>query len=442
MAEELPIAETLSLDLQWPANPGKGGNPLIDESVGRFQMLLGDTSVTAYETEKGIKNSYLHVPVYFLVEWLALNWWSFLYEPRKFDREDAEHDFRARHWLGTARNGFALPDVTFSPAGENIEITARSSFLRFAQLNFTSSANALVRREIVRTQFSDFITAVLLRLREKGIQKSAAHEAWELVTSTRQDEETYCRLVGSLGLSPYTAHPEIEASLDKVAQQISDTMLADLCDAASMNNFARAAALADAISRVLAETKPIRVSDLLKEERPLDSTRKAYEWGYQATEAARNAFGIANDDPSGSKVFFERLGIDPTASILGESDAANIAPIVSAAVTREDDVMQISLAGANPAHRKFAAARGSFLAWSKDRKSSRLVTTARTRDQQASRAFAAELLVPAKYLRKRLGNRTEVSPFTLDKISEEMGLAATVVHYQATNHGYYIAEAA
>jgi hypothetical protein len=45
-------------------------------------------------------------------------------------------------------------------------------------------------------------------------------------------------------------------------------------------------------------------------------------------------------------------------------------------------------------------------------------------------------------LKKRLGERSEVSPFTLDRISEEMGIAPTIVHYQAKNHGYYIAEAA
>src|SRR5260370_42660790 len=136
MAEELQIADTFSLDLQWPTNPGKGGNLLLDESVARFQMMVGDKSLTTYQTEKGDKNSYLHIPLYYLVEWLALNWWSFLYEPRKLEGESAGRDFRTRHWLGIPRNGFALPDVTFSPVGDKIEIIARPTFLRFAQLNF------------------------------------------------------------------------------------------------------------------------------------------------------------------------------------------------------------------------------------------------------------------------------------------------------------------
>jgi hypothetical protein len=126
----------------------------------------------------------------------------------------------------------------------------------------------------------------------------------------------------------------------------------------------------------------------------------------------------------------------------GKGSEAAALSLISGAVEREDDNMRVALAGSNRAHRKFAAGRAAFLTWSQGENSSRLVTTARTRDQQASRAFAAELLAPAKFLKKRLGERSEVSPFTLDRISEEMGIASTVVHYQAKNHGYYIAEAA
>ena len=441
MAEKLPIADTFSLDLQWPANPGKGGNLLLDESVARFQMMVGDKSITAYQTEKGDKNSYLHIPVYYLVEWLALNWWSFLYEPRKLDDENAESDFRSRHWLGTARNGFALPDVTFSPAGDKIEIVARSAFLRFAQLNFIESVTASAATNNVRAEFSTFIERVLAQLREKGIKTSVAHDAWDRVKETSVEEEAYCRLIGSLGLSPYISHPEIDDAIAKIADKISNSMLTDLCDATNIGNFNRAAELTEGISQALAQAKPVRLHDLLKAPKPFDAAPRAYEWGYRATDAARSALGIAHDDPKGSTAFFERLQFDPSIGIEVGTEGANIS-LVSGAVTREDDAMLLSLAGANRAHRKFAAARASFLAWSNSTTASRLVTTARTRDQQASRAFAAELLAPAKYLKKRLGKRTDVSPFTLDKLSEEMGIAPTVVHYQAKNHGYYIAEAA
>jgi hypothetical protein len=308
-------------------------------------------------------------------------------------------------------------------------------------LNFIESVTSSAATDDVRSEFSTFIEQVLARLREKGISDSDAHKAWESVKGTSADEEEYCRLIGSLGLSPYVSYPEIDDVLNDIAGKISNSMLTDLCEATSIANFNRAAQITDSISRALALSTPVHLHDLLEVPKPSDTTARAYEWGYRATEYARTALGIAHDDPLGSRAFFERLQFDPNLGIEAGAEGTSILP-VSGAVAREDDDMRLSVIGANPAHRKFAAARASFLTWSNAKASSRLVTTARTRDQQGSRAFAAELLAPAKYLRKRLGDRTEVSPFTLDRISEEMGISPTVVRHQATNHGYYISEAA
>jgi hypothetical protein len=441
MAQEFPIAEPFAVDLQWPANPGRGGNALLDASLARFQIMVGGKSVTAYQTEKGDKHSHLHAPTYYLVEWLAQNWWSFLYEPPKNDREEAEQDYRTRHWLGTARNGFALPDVTFSPAGDKIEIVARSAFLRFAQLNFIETVAATATTELVRSEFTKFIEQVLEHLAEKGVKDTSAHRYWDQVAKTTQEEEIYCRMIGSLGLSPYISHPEVDAAFDKVVGKITDSMLTDLCEATNMKNIDRAADVTNSISDVLAQAKPIQVRELLKVAKPPDNSPRAYDWGYNATDAARSALGIAHDDPSGSSAFFDRLKLDPSAGVEEASEGTSN-PLISGAVDREDDNMRVALMGSNRAHKKFAAARAAFLAWSQSKKSSRLVTAARTRDQQASRAFAAELLAPAKFLTKKLGNRAEVSSFVLDKISEEMGIAPSVVYYQAKNNGYYLAEAA
>jgi hypothetical protein len=56
MAEELPITDSFSLDLQWPANPGKGGDVLLDNSIARFQMTVGEKTLTAYQADSGEKN--------------------------------------------------------------------------------------------------------------------------------------------------------------------------------------------------------------------------------------------------------------------------------------------------------------------------------------------------------------------------------------------------
>ena len=162
MAEELSIKpDDFVIDLQWPPAPDAGGNEVLDASIARFDMKAGASSLTSFLTDAGSKSSFLTVPAYYLVEWLAQNWWSFLYEPRKGGGTESEIEFRSRHWFGAPRNGIALPDVMFSPTGETIEITSRQTYLRFAQLSFVEATTSIVRTEDVRTQFANFISSTL-----------------------------------------------------------------------------------------------------------------------------------------------------------------------------------------------------------------------------------------------------------------------------------------
>jgi len=438
MAEELSLEpDNFSVDLQWPASAEAGGNPLLDASIARFDMKAGESSLTSYLGDDGMTNSYLTVPAYYMVEWLAQNWWAFLYEPRKLDSTEAESEFRSRHWLAIARHGFALPDVMFSPSGPTIEITARQCYLRFAKLSFTASGTSVVRTEIVRDQLTKFIEAILARMKEKGVS-SEAHEAWRRIQETSSEEENYCRLIGSMGLSPYVSHPEIDKALDQISDSITDSALEDLCEAATFSSFKRAAEFTGRISDALAKSDAIDIEPFVKLEKPVDDLRHAYDWGYRAAEQARRALGIANDDPNGRMEFFRKLGMDPKSTTDIGTAVSTVFPI-QAAVACEQKKMKLALSSGTD--KEFSAARASFLAWvSGD--SSRLVTTSRTRQQRASRAFGAELLAPAEYLKKRLGRELDVSPFTLDKLSSDIGVASTIVRLQAQNKGYRILEAA
>jgi hypothetical protein len=438
MAEELSLEpDNLVIDLQWPASPEVGGNPLLDASIARFDIKAGVTSLTSFLGDDGLTNSYLTIPAYYLVEWLAQNWWAFLHEPRKLDSTEAEAGFRSRHWLGMARHGFALPDAMFSPSGETIEIAARQCYLRFAKLSFTESATSIVRTDVVRDQFSKFIEEILSRMTEKSVS-SEAHEAWKRIKDTSPEEESYCRLIGSMGLSPYISHPEIDQALDRISDSITEPVLEDLCEAATFSSFKRAAEFTGRISDTLANSDAIDIEPFVKLEKPRDDMRHAYDWGYRAAEQARRAFGISGDDPNGRTEFFRKLGMEPKSTADIGTAVSTVFPI-QAAVAREQDRMKLALSSGTD--KEFSAARASFLAWVSGN-SSRLVTTARTRQQRASRAFGAELLAPAAYLKKRLGRELDVSPFTLDKVSSDIGVASTIVRLQAQNNGYRILEAA
>jgi hypothetical protein len=65
---------------------------------------------------------------------------------------------------------------------------------------------------------------------------------------------------------------------------------------------------------------------------------------------------------------------------------------------------------------------------------SRLVTRARTREQQASRAFAAEMVAPIGYIRRRGGGQGALSSSRVEELARELQVSTQVVMYQAQNN--------
>src|SRR5258707_14937776 len=105
------MESTVEFQVAWPSGPPNTGHPLLDDSLGQFSINVGDDVVTRFRTENGVEGNRLFVPTYHVAEWAASNWWALLYEPPKRDDYQEDFDFRSRHWLGSARNGFALPDL-------------------------------------------------------------------------------------------------------------------------------------------------------------------------------------------------------------------------------------------------------------------------------------------------------------------------------------------
>jgi len=103
------------------------------------------------------------------------------------------------------------------------------------------------------------------------------------------------------------------------------------------------------------------------------------------------------------------------------------------AVARDNQRARFGLIQDDQVHRRFSAARATYLAWTSGAKDSRLITNAVTRDQQASRAFAAELLVPAAYLRSQATGR-KLPSYKADEIAYEANVSPWVVQRQAANN--------
>src|SRR5690606_21452148 len=119
----------------------------------------------------------------------------------KSEGED-EDGYMARHWVGTARAGFALPDLWMIPTGDRLEINSRSAYLRFSRLTFTEDITCEIARDSARTVLGKFVSEVVQRLKARKIGGTVVDELWRLISDTTPDQELYCSLIGALGLNP------------------------------------------------------------------------------------------------------------------------------------------------------------------------------------------------------------------------------------------------
>ncbi len=437
--EQLP---DFRFDVSWPDKPTGGSVPLLDASVGKLAISIQDALVTSYKSDKGDVGDELTIPLYSVAEWIATNWWALLFEPRKCDVDsDEDIGFRSRHWLGFARDGFALPDLWFCPVGDEIEVSAQSRYLRFARLEFLTAATASVPTGLVQDVLGRFVDSVLQKMSANGVSGSLAHEAWHRVRSTEPEAEQYCRLIGALGLSPYDHHEEIDRIIDLMAQAPA-SVVSDLFQASDDSNLNLLAKAARQLWDQLLQVSEIDIEPLVAIDLPERFGSAPWQWGKEAARRVRTNFGVASQDPHGGHAFFGKIGIDPAAS-----DASGLIDVEAATaklfggMKRNDGTMQMALGDPDLPRRRFAAARGAFLGWSSGTSCSHLITTARTREQQASRAFAAELLAPFDYIRRRAGG-SAVSMYRIEEIARELEVTAAVVGWQAQNNKLRVVDSA
>jgi hypothetical protein len=427
------MVDNVEFQVDWPSAPAPTGHALLDDTLGRLAIKIGGDFATKFRTDNNSEGDQLLIPTYGLAEWIASNWWSLLFEPPKGERYQEDFDFRSRHWLGSARNGFALPDLWFCPAGEKMEIIGSAAHLRFARLDFlVEISEVVVEIPVVRDALHKFVERVISRLNDRGKRTTPLHELWLSVNETGPEAEEYCQLVGSLGLSPYEEHPDIDDILNRACERLDPGIVRDLCDAADQKTFSSLAELAVGVSETLDLAQEARLSELLAVALPPDQASHAWQWGRQAADRVRREFHISNTDPQGGQRFLATLGLDSVTPVGAKSGER-----IKGGLKRHDDRMQVAIFDDMEPQRRFAAARAAFLGWAHDIDSSHLLTTAITRDQQASRAFAAEMLAPTGYIRTRAANRV-LSDHAVREIAEALNAPAGAVSYQARHAGIHV----
>jgi hypothetical protein len=430
----------LKLQSNWKPALGKSE---VDSTIASLKILVGAENITEYQGYDEPDGDHLVVPIYSLAEWIAENWWSLLYEPRKNeDRDDVKTDngFTQRHSFIAAQHGFVLPPILFDPTGDEILVTSQKKRPAFADIRFKNQASVNIPRKTVAAELMRFISVVVERLDSQNIGGTHLHEALSLLQGTNADESLFCRLIGSLGLSPYDDNPMIEGIVERAIEAFGESATSDLCLVATPETISVAAELANEALTITKNAQSIPLAELLTINPPTNNiTLPAWRRGVQAAKKIRDKFGISEIDPYGSQIIFNNLGINFQDDILlrnSVDDQTQLA--ITGAMVRDGSRAKIGLPQRRPLQRRFTAARGIFAAWTSPTVyESRLITQSVTREQQESRAFAAELTAPLAYIRSRkLRNR--LTPELVNDIAEELSIGQDVVRYQMLNNGMAI----
>jgi hypothetical protein len=421
---------TLKINSDWIDTDEKF-RPEFDQTYGKLGIAIDGAWVTEFETGSGARGERLEVPTYALAEWIAENWWALLYEPEKGERSRKDPYFRARHWLGSAREGFVLPDAWIHSLGKGlIQVRAEPSFFPHARIVLPNAAETRLRIEDVERELGGFVESVIERLNVREVTDTNLHAVWAAFKSLGHDERRFCQLVGALGMSPYDTPPGIADLLTGILGDASEQVAEDFCDAADEGDVLEAAS--DMVQTLEAlKTEPeLDFSKLFRLHNRGEAAPKRV--ASNAIRAVRDQFRIRQDDPKGGEAFLESLALN---SIIYDRSGLHDVddPVLHGSLRRHANTGRINLIRKNNPARRFDAARAAYLAWSQSSDGDRLVTRARVPDQQASRIFAAELLAPIAYIRSKTNNNV-LSHYGAAEISETLNVSSAVVAWQAKHN--------
>ncbi len=431
----------------WRSDEPAATDPLDRATWAMLRILVDGRCVTQFwDRQQRTEAQNLYVPTFTLARWLVANWWALLYEPCRSESPPLETDSWSvdqRQWLGrhcvrTADASLILPYFLLYHNGRSVvcywEADAANEESR-APLQFVN--RGLVQLEIsdVEASLAEFVSKVLGWCSElSDVRVEQLRSDWLAITNADVEERTFCRAAGRLGLDPY-ALSEWEPGLSDLlssdlGQRLDEPLVEDMLESVSPITIApwwtwvagAESALALA-GRSIALPKP-RTMQLPK------------DYGYYLAGKVRNEAGVNKIDP----IDEVKLTAQKSMDIKIKLNNYNHVPgrEVLAAVGWSDGNGLI--AGPLPSRdesRRFLEARGTYQLIAACQNGPRLLTRAHTWDQQASRAFAAELLAPQDALAGHASPDMDVDDQAdlINSLARRYCVSTEVIRLQLANSG-------
>ena len=440
---------SLSIDC-WRVNEPAATDPIERSTWASMRIRIGGRSVTHYlDSQTGEAAESIFVPTFPLARWIVDKWWGLFYEPCIADAppdengrwEESQRQWILRHCLRSSDSSLFLPYLNIFSNGPGISLVwyADNSelTLRLPGYYLYSGTEQIDKAEAIDT-FGQFIGRVIgwcEKLSDPRVEQ--LREDWEAITSADAEEEAFCRAAGRLGLDPYdltTWIPGIAEFITKdLGSRIDDAVVEDLLEAVVKPELAGAAwrwiSNAESEFSLGAGAPTTRV--------PGKRFIRAKDHGYFLAREMRRLAGIDRDQPILDFALLTR-GIDTPAPGFQAHNHLSSRSVQAAVGWSGGSVpLIVGPRPQNPVAARFLTARGWYQALFGCRRGVRLLTRAHTWDQQASRAFAAELLALQEALAAEggfgAGNENRVT--IRERLADRYQVSSEVVRLQLENYG-------
>jgi hypothetical protein len=336
-----------------------------------------------------------------------------------------------RHSLDSYMNGFVFPALTLWSGGDDaITVEYSNHRQEYSNLEFLPPAacDANLPRDEVEENLFDLVRAVMQRMPQGAAGTAQLRDAWIRVLGSLEndDERPYCEAAGRLGINPYD--PDA-GDISGLAEGLSKHLFANICEAATPAEMQAATEWAREGTRRLEDFPDIGIGHFGTIPKR-DPREKIWIHGYEAARLVRRNLHLEGFSPR--RVVDQIFG----AAVRADSPAiVDHHPLALEALTgRKNGAMRVAIPTTSARLRRSRLCRASYLALKTADGDCSAVTTATTLDQQASRAFAAELLAPAQLLWERAG-QDGLTPEKVEIFADENVCPESTVIWQAYNHG-------
>ncbi|MCY4374979.1 MAG: hypothetical protein OXC31_14555 [Spirochaetaceae bacterium] len=297
---------------------------------------------------------------------------------------------------------------------------------KHAPLEFRGECDVVLGRDELEQEFRALIADVIGRLRETQTPFEALESEWEAIESLDSEAREFCQACALMGLDPFDIDVRTADRIARVWNQLDPAIREETLGSARedsleevqtwLGHWLESAEQKDSGEHWHAVRHAVRARSA--------TGNLPWRRGYDDARAVREELAAAPgrfdfDDRGPRAIWSQDVEESPSPRIQG--CVASDSP--SCVVVRKP------LTG-----RRFLLARALGDYMGREEPGPAILATIETARQAQSRAFAAEFLAPAEWVRTQVGHARFVDGEAMDDFAAELGVSSWVVRHQIQNH--------